>query len=447
MSILPQGVRLLRKPKFISQFLCHHHSKANKTSLLRRPRYDSLLHKQSYFSTVSSSNTNPTRFHDPTSRTNIYTAILGGILAGSVFVSGFEYVAWDGEFDDISFRIPGEEQLDTNASDITVYETTSGVPEGVLGDIWKAMNPNVTILEETSEPIQRMLAQVRDRNTSGAKFVFYANRLWMLLLEQALCEIDEMEDYLIVTPSGHRYKGSFLSEDVKLCGISLQTNVVEANTQALNSLLLSLQSLLNAEGCNLSQFGEVVVKKEDTTSSTSNTSSSRRTTTTATNTFVGTAKVSKSVLPSDIEDRYALIVHPTLSTGTSAMVAVEHLVNEKKVPEDHIMVLVLLACPESIEAMNNAFPNVKIVSAALDSHLDSDTKRIVPGLGDFGARYAYKVDGTCNEDIEDNDERLRKYQDNLYLKHHNSHLGLQLNTLKKRKTRRVLANRRKSARN
>ena len=90
-----------------------------------------------------------------------------------------------------------------------------------------------------------------------------------------------------------------------------------------------------------------------------------------------------------------------MSTGTSTIVAVEHLVNEKHVPEDHIMILVLVTCPESIEAMNNAFPNVKIVSAALDSHLDPETGRIVPGLGDFGARYAYQANGRGDDEDEE----------------------------------------------
>ena len=373
------------------------------------------------------------RTDNPTSPTNLLCAILGGAAAGSLFVNSFEYLVWGNEHDHLSFRRPGDELLETKATDENVYETASGVPEGVIGDIWKAFNPNVVILEESSEPIQRMLAQVRDHRTSGPNFVFYANRLWMLLLEQALCEIDEQKTSLILTPSGHRYKGSFLPEGVKLCGISLQTNVVEANTQALNSLLQSLQSLLNAEGCNLSQFGEVVVEKEH--------NGSTNGTTNGTNGTFG-AKVSKSVLPSDIRDRYALIVHPTLSTGTSTLVAVNHLVKEKGVPEDHIMVLVLLACPESIESMNTAFPNVKIVTAALDSHLDPDTNRIVPGLGDFGSRYAFLLNRR-GDDEDEEEGRLRRERLELDggMMHGNDQ-GINLKLLKKRKTRRRLQNRR-----
>lgn len=360
---------------------------------------------------------------------NLGAALFGGAAAGSIFVSIFEYVVWGGEHDHMQFRVPGEDLSERSSADKTVYESCDGVPDGVLGDLWKAINPNVVILEESSEPIQRMLAQVRDHRTVGDKFVFYSNRLWMLLLEQALCEITEMEDYLVLTPSGHRYKGSYLPEGVKLCGISVQTNVVEANTQALNSLLQSLQRLLNAEGCNLSQFGEVVVEKTQQKQQQGH----------------DHATISKSVLPSDIRDRYALLVHPTMSTGTSTIVAVEHLVNEKHVPEDHIMILVLVTCPESIEAMNNAFPNVKIVSAALDSHLDPETGRIVPGLGDFGARYAYQANG--RGDDEDEEEGVLRRESLERALHESGALDLDYKllkkSLKKRKTRRRLQNRRK----
>ena len=103
-------------------------------------------------STTSSSG----RFHDPTTRGDIYKTVIGGIIAGGVFVSTLEHLLWSGEHDHVNFRDPGEAQFSTSE---TVYETTSGVPDGVLGDVWKAMNPNVVVLEETSEPIQRMLAQ------------------------------------------------------------------------------------------------------------------------------------------------------------------------------------------------------------------------------------------------------------------------------------------------
>ena len=49
------------------------------------------------------------------------------------------------------------------------------------------------LLEEDNEPIQRVLnAQLQDHHEQEKNSPFYANRLWMLV-EQALCEIDDGE--------------------------------------------------------------------------------------------------------------------------------------------------------------------------------------------------------------------------------------------------------------
>ena len=343
-----------------------------------------------------------------------------GTCAGLGFVTIFDWLLWGSEHDEIDFRVRADKYQTPREGERVVYGSASGVPQGVIGDIWKAINSNVVILEEESEPIQRMLAQLRDQRCAGENFVFYANRLWMLLLEQALCEIDDViEDKLIVTPNGHLYRGNFLHQSTKLCGISVQTGLVEANRVALNSLLSSLQELLQTEGCDLSRFGEIIVEKHDQGASKQ-----------------PLATVSHSELPGDIQERYALVVHPTLSTGTSVRVAVEHLVNQKHVPQNRIFVLILVACPESIEIMNSSFPEVTIVCAALDSHLD-ENKRIVPGLGDFGARYAHEETGVKESEFSvptlsvTGSARPGKNR-------------RETGKLKRRKTRRSLANKRKS---
>ena len=374
-------------------------------------------------------------------------AAASGALLGYAFVVAFEKACWGDEHAGSEFRYPHDANIFAGKSlqdgrelsptlwalteDQEIYESASGIPEGVVGDIWKALNPNVIVLEEENEPIQRMLAQLRDHRVVGEKFVFYANRLWMLLVEQALCEIDDSEEAIVVTPSGHLYKGNFLSEHTKLCGISVQTNIVDSNTKALNSLLGSLQALLNNEGCNLSHFGEIIVEKKSTQEagdgSQLSTGFASKTT---------TARVSKSTLPSDLSSRYALLVHPTLSTGTSIKLAVDHLVSEKGVDQRRIVVLVLLSCPSSIEAMNAAFPDVRIVTAGLDRGLDPKTGRIYPGIGDFGRRYA----PGCQLVLESQEDPASHSSSRAW----NGQVGETKRYLKRRKTRRALANKRKA---
>ena len=87
-------------------------------------------------------------------------------------------------------------------------------------------------------------------------------------------------------------------------------------------------------------------------------------------------------LPDHMEDRIAIVVDPMLATGNSSAAAVSLL---KAAGARQIRFLCLLAAPEGIARMKEAHPDVPIVTAAVDSHLN-DHGYIVPGLGDAGDR-------------------------------------------------------------
>ncbi len=87
-------------------------------------------------------------------------------------------------------------------------------------------------------------------------------------------------------------------------------------------------------------------------------------------------------LPDQLEDRLVIAVDPMLATGNSSAAAIDLL---KDAGAKNIRFLCLLAAPEGIEQMKNAHPDVPIVTAAVDSHLNS-SGYIVPGLGDAGDR-------------------------------------------------------------
>ena len=87
-------------------------------------------------------------------------------------------------------------------------------------------------------------------------------------------------------------------------------------------------------------------------------------------------------LPQDIGEREVLLVDPMLATGGSATAAIE-LLREKGAK--NIRMINLVAAPEGIEEVHNAYPDVDIYVAAVDEKLN-DHKYIVPGLGDAGDR-------------------------------------------------------------
>ena len=87
-------------------------------------------------------------------------------------------------------------------------------------------------------------------------------------------------------------------------------------------------------------------------------------------------------MPPDIEQRDLIIVDPMLATGGSANMAIEAL---KKRGATSMRLVVLVAAPEGVKAVQAANPDVDIYAAALDDHLN-ENGYIVPGLGDAGDR-------------------------------------------------------------
>ena len=85
-------------------------------------------------------------------------------------------------------------------------------------------------------------------------------------------------------------------------------------------------------------------------------------------------------LVSKMDKRPAMILDPMLATGGSMVATIDLL---KKKGCRNITALVLVAAPEGVKLVNNKHPDVKIYTAALDSHLN-ENGYIIPGLGDAG---------------------------------------------------------------
>lgn len=87
-------------------------------------------------------------------------------------------------------------------------------------------------------------------------------------------------------------------------------------------------------------------------------------------------------VPAHLQDRITIVVDPMLATGNSSAAAIDLL---KDAGARNIIFLCLLAAPEGVARMKEAHPDVPIVTASLDSHLN-ELGYIVPGLGDAGDR-------------------------------------------------------------
>ncbi len=87
-------------------------------------------------------------------------------------------------------------------------------------------------------------------------------------------------------------------------------------------------------------------------------------------------------MPQHMQERDIVVVDPMLATGNSAVAAVTRL---KACKPKSIKFLCLLTCPEGINALHRAHPDVAVYTAAIDRQLNSHGY-ILPGLGDAGDR-------------------------------------------------------------
>ena len=86
--------------------------------------------------------------------------------------------------------------------------------------------------------------------------------------------------------------------------------------------------------------------------------------------------------PDDMADRLALVLHPMLATGNSAVAAIDRL---KEAGAISVRIVCLLATVQAVERVRAHHPDVHIWTAAIDDTIN-EQGYILPGLGDVGDR-------------------------------------------------------------
>lgn len=152
-----------------------------------------------------------------------------------------------------------------------------------------------------------------------------------------------------LTPTGTVFEG--VKFEGKICGVSIM-RAGESMEQGLRDCARSVR------------IGKILIQRDEETAQ---------------------PKLFYDKLPEDIHERYVFLLDPMLATGGSAMMATDVLIS-RGVSPDRILFLNLIAAPEGISAFHKRFPNVRIITGAIDDSLD-ENNFIAPGLGDFGDRY------------------------------------------------------------
>jgi uracil phosphoribosyltransferase len=202
---------------------------------------------------------------------------------------------------------------------------------------------NVTVVDHPL--VQHKLTQMRRKETQADSFRRYLREIAMLLAYEALRDLP-LEKVEIETPLT-RMKAPQLAGK-RVCFVS----ILRAGNGLLDGMLEVLPS---------ARVGHIGLYRDPKTLA---------------------AVEYYCKLPEDIAQREAIILDPMLATGHSAAAAVTRT---KELGARAVRYVCLLAAPEGVKEMNAAHPDVPVITAAVDSHLN-DHGYIVPGLGDAGDR-------------------------------------------------------------
>lgn len=252
---------------------------------------------------------------------------------------------------DCADRVPVSSSAVTTAarsSDGLLHAFSALSTEGVAGT---EHHPNAIVLQ--SRALRMLFTRVRATETPCAEFVYTSNRLMGVLAEEALAHLPMTKEVQVETPCGV-YNGLQPPKSSELAAISIM--------RAGDSLLRAMRKVIPGI-----PVGKVLIQRDEATPDKK-------------------AIQSYAKLPEGLTEKKAVfLVDPMLATGGSVCRAITELVRAGVQPERIVFVNVV-CCPEGLKRLAKEWPQVAVVTAAIDEKLNAD-KYIVPGLGDFGDRY------------------------------------------------------------
>ncbi|KAJ1919501.1 Uridine kinase [Mycoemilia scoparia] len=209
--------------------------------------------------------------------------------------------------------------------------------------------PDSLIVMKQTPQLKAIHTIIRDKDVPRSDFVFYSDRISRLVIERGLAELP-LTPHAFTTPTNRSYDG-FISPQY-ICGVPM--------LRAGGVMEKALRQVIKT-----AVFGKVLIVADPK---------------------VGEPRLHYVSLPKGIPKYYVFMMDATLATGASALMAIRAVLDHG-VPEDHIIFLAILAAPEGINAVNNAFPKVRIVTSMVDPCLSKSSLTISPGFGEFSGKY------------------------------------------------------------
>ncbi|XP_052669070.1 uracil phosphoribosyltransferase homolog [Harpia harpyja] len=227
----------------------------------------------------------------------------------------------------IRFAEPGEDSgcpsPDSSSSSNGLSAAAAGptIPAGEGGA--PPIGPQLKLLP-MNDQLRELQTIIRDKKSSRGDFVFSADRLIRLVVEEGLNQLPYTE-CTVTTPTGHKYEGVRFEKGN--CGVSIMRSG-EAMEQGLRDC------------CRSIRIGKILIQSDEETQR---------------------AKVYYAKFPPDIYRRKVLLMYPILSTGNTVIEAVKVLV-EHGVQPSVIILLSLFSTPHGAKSIIQEFPEITILT-------------------------------------------------------------------------------------
>lgn len=175
-----------------------------------------------------------------------------------------------------------------------------------------------------NDQIRELQTIIRDKTASRGDFMFSADRLIRLVVEEGLNQLPYKE-CVVTTPTGYKYEG--VKFEKGNCGVSIMRSG-EAMEQGLRDC------------CRSIRIGKILIQSDEETQR---------------------AKVYYAKFPPDIYRRKVLLMYPILSTGNTVIEAVKVLI-EHGVQPSVIILLSLFSTPHGAKSIIQEFPEITILT-------------------------------------------------------------------------------------
>uniref|UniRef100_A0A914C9P3 Uracil phosphoribosyltransferase n=2 Tax=Acrobeloides nanus TaxID=290746 RepID=A0A914C9P3_9BILA len=178
------------------------------------------------------------------------------------------------------------------------------------------------VLLEQTDQVKELHTILRDKNTDHSEFLFTADRLMRLVIEEGLNRLPYTK-CTVTTPTGCNYEGIKFARGN--CGVS-----VCRSGEAMEGPL--------RQCCRSIRISKVLIGDDQ--------------------------QMLYARLMPDISRRRVLLLYPILSTGSTVIKAASILL-ENSVEEENIFLVSVFSTPQSIAQIHSQFPNITIITSEI----------------------------------------------------------------------------------